>query len=172
MTFKFIFAQIVGAIALIILMISFQKNKKETLLKYQTVSSLLYALQYLLLNAYTGCFMNLICMIRNFIFNKYKNKKVPIYWLLIVVTTMVILSLISYIGLISLLPMIAVVIYSIAIWIGKLKVVRIVNVISCILFIIYNIKVVAISGLIATIIEMLAALVAIIRYDIKRKTKD
>lgn len=169
MPIKFIFAQIIGAIALVILMISFQKNKKETLLKYQTISSLLYALQYLLLTAYTGCFMNLMCMIRNYVFNKYGDKKVPVYWLLLVVTIMILLSSVSYTGLISCLPMIAVVIYSIAIWSGNLKMVRCVNVVSCMLFIIYNVKVLAISGLIATIIEMLAALIAIFRFDIRIK---
>ena len=169
MNLKFILAQIIGTIALVILIISFQKNKKEILLKYQIISSLLYAMQYFLLNAYTGVFMNLISMIRNYIFNKYREKKVPIYWLLIFVIIMITLSLISYNGVTSLLPMIAVVIYSCAIWNGNLKYVRMVEVISCILFAIYNIKVLAISGLIATIIEMTAAIIAIYRFDIKKE---
>ena len=48
---NFIIAQIIGIIALIVLMISFQKNTKEKLLKYQMVSSFLYAIQYLFLGA-------------------------------------------------------------------------------------------------------------------------
>ena len=46
MTINFIIAQVFGAIALIILIISLQKNNKKTLLKYQIFSSLLYAIQY------------------------------------------------------------------------------------------------------------------------------
>lgn len=61
--FYFIVAQIFGALALTILIISLQKNSKTKLLLHQSISSLLYALQYLFLNAYTGCFINLICMI-------------------------------------------------------------------------------------------------------------
>ena len=46
MSINFIIAQILGLIALIVLIISFQKNDKKFLLKFQTISSLLYALQY------------------------------------------------------------------------------------------------------------------------------
>ena len=139
-TKQFIIAQIIGIFALIVLMLSFQKNEKKTLLKYQIFSSFLYALQYVFLGAYTGSLMNLTCMARNIIFNKYNNKKIPIYWLLLIITLMIIFSLITYIGIISLLPMFAVILYSIAIWYGNLKLIRCTEVISCSLFIIYNIK--------------------------------
>ena len=115
MTINFIIAQIIGILALIILMLSFQKNEKKLLLKYQIISSFLYALQYVFLGAYTGSLMNLTCMVRNFIFNKYNNKKVPIHWLIIIVILMIVFLLISYIRTISLLPMLAVVLYSIAV---------------------------------------------------------
>ena len=148
-------------------MLRFQKNEKKLLLKYQTISSFLYALQYTFLGAYTGSLMNLTCMARNFIFNKYNNK-VPIYWLIIIVLLMITFSLITYVGIISLLPMFAVVLYSIAVWHGNLKLIRYTEVFSCGLFIVYNIKVLAITGLIATIIELIAALIAIYRFDIKK----
>lgn len=165
----FYIAQIIGAIALIILIMSFQKNKKETLLKYQIFSSLLFALQYLFLNAMSGCLMNLMTMIRNLIYKKF-NDKIPIIYLILVILCMGILSVFSYNGLISLLPTIAVMIYSIALWQKNLTITRITEVISCLLFIIYNIKFWAISGLIATVIEMISAIVAICKFDLK-KTK-
>ena len=111
--FYFIVAQIFGALALTILIISLQKNSKTKLLLYQSISSLLYALQYLFLNAYTGCFMNLICMIRNMIFNQYPKKRPPVYWLIITIVLMIFFSSLSYTGVISFLPMIAVILYSI-----------------------------------------------------------
>jgi len=164
----FYLAQVLGVIALIILSLSFQKNKKGTLLKYQIFSSLFFALQYLCLNAITGFLMNIMTMIRNVVFKKHENK-VPIIYLIITVFAMIILSAFSYDGIISVLPTIAVILYSIAIWQKNLTVTRIVEVISCILFIIYNIKVLAITGLISTIIEMFFAIVAIYRFDIKRR---
>lgn len=165
----FIIAQIIGTFALIVLILSFQKNEKKTLLKYQSLSSFLYALQYVFLGAYTGCLMNLTCMARNIIFNTYNNKKIPFYWLFLIIALMIGFSLITYTGVISLLPMLAVVLYSIATWYGNLKLIRCTDVISCSLFIVYNIKVLAITGLIATIIELVSALIAIYRFDIKSK---
>ena len=165
---NFTLAQIIGAIALIILIISFQKNDKKKLLKYQIFSSLLFAIQYVFLGAYTGCLMNFICIIRNFIFTKYsETKKTPLYWLIIILIFIIILSLLSFDGFISLLPTLAVSLYSIAVWNGNLNSIRIVEIISCLLFIIYNIKVSAYIGLIATIIEMLGAFAAFYRFNIK-----
>lgn len=164
---NFVIAQIVGGIALIILIISFQGNNKEKLLRHQIVSSLLYAIQYAFLGAYTGSLMNLTCMIRNFIFKRYKTERPPLYWLIIVIILMVIFSLFTFNSFISLLPMLAVVLYSISLWNGNLKIVRVVEIISCSLFIIYNIKVLAYTGLIATVIELLGAIFAFYKFNIK-----
>ncbi|HIT23281.1 MAG TPA: YgjV family protein [Candidatus Faecimonas intestinavium] len=46
---------------------------------YQSVSSLLYAFQYSFLKTYTGCFMNLICMIRNLVFQSFGNYRFDCY---------------------------------------------------------------------------------------------
>ena len=170
--FYFIVAQIFGALALAILIISLQKNSKTKLLLYQSISSLLYALQYLFLNAYTGCFMNLICMIRNMIFNQYPKKRPPVYWLIITIVLMIFFSSLSYTGVISFLPMIAVILYSIALWHGNLTVIRTTEIISCSLYILYNIKVLAITGLIATIIELVGAILAVYKFDIKKKKEN
>ena len=159
--------QIMGVIALIILIISFQINDKKKLLKLQIFSSLFFALQYLFLRALNGFLMNLMTCIRNIIFKKYKS----VISLIIVIIAMVVLSIFSYNGIISILPAIAVILYSIAIYQDNLKITRIAEVISCLLFIIYNIKFYAISGLIATILELIFAVVAIFRFDIKRKGK-
>ena len=163
----FYIAQLFGIIALVVLIMSFQKNKKDTLLKYQIFSSLLFALQYLFLNAISGCLMNLMTMIRNLIYKKF-NDKIPILYLILVIICMIILSLMSYNGIISLLPTLAVILYSIALWQKNLTITRITEIISCSLFIIYNIKVLAISGLISTFIEMFSAIIAICKFDIKK----
>ena len=163
----FYIAQLFGIIALIVLMMSFQKNQKDTLLKYQIFSSLLFALQYLFLNAISGCLMNLMTMIRNLIYKKF-NDKIPIIYLVLIIICMIILSLVSYNGIISLLPTLAVLLYSIALWQSNLTITRITEIVSCLLFIIYNIKVLAISGLISTFIEMFSAMIAIYKFDIKK----
>ncbi len=70
----FYIAQLFGIMALVVLIMSFQKNKKDTLLKYQIFSSLLFVFQYLFLNAISGCLMNVMTMIRNLIYKKFNDK--------------------------------------------------------------------------------------------------
>ena len=86
---EFLIAQIIGLIAIIVLLISFKKNNKEHLLKYQIISSLLYAIQYFFLKAYSGGFINLICALRNYIFNHYKEKKIPLFWLIMILLLLI-----------------------------------------------------------------------------------
>ena len=112
----FIFAQILGAIALFILVLSFQKNEKQSLLKYQIGSSLFFAAQYLCLQAYSGCLINIACIIRNILFKKYNGKQIPIHYLIFIICIMLVLSLFSYVGPISLLPCIACILYSCSLW--------------------------------------------------------
>ena len=82
---------------------------------------------------------------------------------------MVSLGLISYRDYYSLLPIIAVVLYSISLYKGNTKIIRIIELISCSLFIIYNIHVNAYVGLISTIIELLGSLVILVKLDIVKK---
>ena len=167
----FILAQILGAIALFILVLSFQKNEKQSLLKYQIGSSLFFAAQYLCLQAYSGCLINIACIIRNILFKKYNGKQIPIHYLIFIICIMLVLSLFSYVGPISLLPCIACILYSCSLWQNNLKITRIVEVFSCSLYIIYNIKVLAYVGLASTMIELMSALIAIYRFDIKKDYK-
>ena len=169
-TWNFVVAQILGLLALFILGYSFQKNNKENMLKLQMISSFLFALQYVFLTAWTGALMNFICIVRNYIFKKYEKSPIPIGIVCILIILIISLSAISWDGYISILPPIAIILYTISLTQNKLKIVRLTEIISCSLFIIYNIKVLAITGLISTIIELVLAGIAIIRYDLLKKT--
>lgn len=164
----FIIAQIIGLIALMALVLSFQKNNKKTLLKYQIISNFLYALQYLLLSAMSGFFISIVCAIRNILYSYYQEKTPKIY-LIIVLITITFLSLLSYTTPISILPGLACFIFSIALYQKDLSITRKIEVIACILYIIYNIRVKAISGLICILIELTSTLIAIYKFDIKPK---
>ena len=163
MTLKFIIAQLMGLCALIALIKSFQENNKETLLKYQIVSSFCYVLQYLFLNAYTGCLINLVCTIRNWIFSKYD--KVPIIYLIVVIMLIILFAILTYSGIATIFPVISIMTYSIAIWTGNLRLTRKAEIISCLVLIIYNIIFKAYTGIITLSIEMIFVMCAIIKYD-------
>ena len=167
-TYEFIIAQLFGLFALIVLIISFNTKNKKRLLKYQIFSCLLYGLQYLFLKAYTGFLMNIVCMIRNYLFYKSK-KKIPIYYLIIIISLIIILGIISYKDIFSLLPISAVILYTIALFKGNTKIIRIFELICCLLYLLYNIKVQAYIGVISTIIEFIGCTILFIKHDIINK---
>ena len=164
---SFYLAQVIGLIGLIILLISFQKNSRKALLNYQIVSSLLFSVQYIILGAMSGFVMNIMMCLRNLIFSKFDN--VPRKYITIVIIIMLVLSVFSYEGSISLLPCIGSIIYTISLAKSNITITRVTNVFTCILYIIYDIKFLAIAGLISASIELLSTLIAIYRYDMKVK---
>ena len=169
-TRNFIIAQVFGLIALVFIVISFQKNNKKKLLNLQILASLSYGIQYLLLSAYSGAIVNIVCIIRNYIFSKYE-KKIPLYWLIVILIAMLSISVFTYDGVHSILPALAMGLYSCALYSGKLKAIRIADVITCLILIVYSLRVSALMAFIATLIELFSSLLAIYRYDIKKIRK-
>ena len=171
MKISFILAQLMGIGALIFLIYSFQKNNKKTLLKFQIISSFLYAMQYLFLGAITGFLMNIVCMTRNYLFKKYEDIDTSLPWLLLIIGAMSLLTMFSYNGYSSLLPFLAVFLFTISLWNGNLKLIRIFEAVGAILFIIYSIIVHAYTGIFAFSFELSTVLFAIYKFDIKKDRK-
>lgn len=168
MKINFIIAQVMGVLALVFLVYSFQNDNKKTLLKFQVGSSFLYAMQYLFLGAFTGCLMNMMCMIRNYLFGRDEDIDITLRWLLIILGGMSLLAMFTYDGFISLLPFFAVFSFTISLWIGNLRLIRIVEAVAAILFIVYSIFVYAITGIFAYLFELSTVLFAIYRFDIMK----
>jgi len=166
----FYLAQAIGLISLILVVISFQQNNKKKLLNCQIFSCFFFAIHYLLLNATTGFFMNLINIIRNIMFVKC-GKKIPAKYISIIIVFIITMSIVFYDGFLSLIPGIAGIIYTLGASQKKLTITRISGVIAGCLFFVYNLKVFAIMALISTIIEILSIVLAIYRFDIKKKRK-
>lgn len=71
-----IFVQVFGFVAIGLNIIAVQFNKYGTIIFFKTLGSLLFAIQYFLLGAYTGMVMDLIGSFRNIIFSlNVKNKR-------------------------------------------------------------------------------------------------
>lgn len=161
-----IIAQVLGIIALIVLFISSLVNDKKKVLGIQVISSLVIALQYLFLGAYSGCLINIVCAIRNIIYGKkYENKQAPIWLVIVIIAIMMALSMFTYNGPISLLPMLAISIFTIAVSRFKLTSIRIAEIIASVIMIIYDVEVKAYTGIIMVTVEIIFALVAIIRFS-------
>ncbi len=76
MTFYDVLIQAIGFIAIAMNIISVQFNKHWTLMLFKSLGSFCFCVQYLLLGAFTGTVMEVVGVIRNFVFayNVKKNK--------------------------------------------------------------------------------------------------
>ena len=163
-------AQIFGFIALILISISLQFDKRKKVLKFQALSNIFYSLQYLMLNAYSALFICFIGLIRSTIFSKYeeKNKDVPIYVLLIIVGLIIYSGILSYTNLLSIIPIFIGIIYSTFIWQKNLSKFRIASMLCSIVWIFYNFKVGAYIGIVPSILEFVSSFYAFLKLDIKK----
>lgn len=136
----FILAQVCGALILLFEILTLLNNNKKRILTYNTLVNSFSLLQYLCLHAYMGAFAISLTFIRNYIFKKYndKKRKTPIYWLIILLVLLITFNLSTYDGLISLIPVFTVGIYTIALWQDNVDKFKLFCMLTCFLSAIYN----------------------------------
>lgn len=166
-------AQGFGILGLLVMVISlFQKNK-DRMLRYVVFNGIFFGIEYLLLGAYSGMFSNFFGIFRTYI-SKEKEKHKNLnkwYILLFFIIGYAIIGFISFDGkIVSLLPIIAEIIYVIALWQKDVQKIRIGTLLMVILWLIYDIFVKAYPSMITDLIVMSSTIVAIVIKDIlKRK---
>lgn len=166
-------AQAFGVLGLLVMVISlFQKNK-DKMLGYVVVNGVFFGIEYLLLEAYSGMFSNFFGIFRTYV-SKEKEKHNNLnkwYVLLFFIIGYTIIGFISFDGkIISLLPIIAEIVYVITLWQEKVKKIRIGTLLMVILWLIYDIFVKAYPSMITDLIVMSSTIVAIVMQDVlKRK---
>lgn len=164
-----IVAQIIGIVALVAAVISFQQRTYKGILVLQLVSSGLFAFHFAMLGAYTGAVLNAIAAVRSLIY-AYKGKpwadNILWFWLFCVLSVMV--GVFTWNGPLSILPVLGM-ISTTAVFLTKTpKMVRIVSFPSSPLWLVYNIFTHSLGGVITEVISMISIIVAMIRLDFKK----
>lgn len=153
----FLFAQVFGIIIFIFEILCIISTKKKNVLIYNTFTNIFSFLQYLFLEAYSGVYAILVTFVRNFIFSKYdKNKKkIPFYWIIIIFILLVITNIKSYNGILSIIPLIVVLLYTFSIWKYNVGYYKIIKMFVHTLLAVYNFYCAAYAGFITQIIFIL-----------------
>ena len=164
-------AQIFGILAIACAVISLQFKKKTKMMFLQMVANVFYAIQYLVLHAYTAVATSLVTVLRCILFNKYDKarKKIPkkLSWFLIVIV--LIIGVFSYDGYLSLIPLVTSISYIVGASIKSAKTYKIVFGICAVLWFYYNFKVGAFISTLGNIFEIISTIIALLRY--KKKSK-
>ena len=163
-----IFIQLVGFVGLILSVSSLQINNRRKLLIVQIASSIVFAIYYLLLDAYAGCYLAIVMLVRNIIFAVNKQK-LPTAWFVVLLIAILCLTGLAYKSPIDLLPTVGITLYTIALWINKMPIIRKGYISYGLFYIAYNILAGAYIAAISSVIEIISASVSIYRYDIKKK---
>ena len=186
-----ILVQALGFVAIALNIIAVQFNKYGTIIFFKTLGSILFALQYFLLGAYTGMVMDLVGSIRNIIFslnvkNKRSNKLPVIFFSLITVISGIVTIALTWdvseirwtnnikvatvlMVVISILSITAKLISTIAYSIGDPHKMRILNLPSSGCWIIYNFVAFTLAGIVNEIMTLSSIIIAEFRF---RKVKE
>lgn len=123
MTVNMILAQIFGILAIIIFSLSPHQKTKIKILIFQLISSILYALQYLLLGATSAVAINIIGAIKDGIFYTYtrKNKPIPVSSLLIYIAVLLLSLILTFENIFSVFPCLLAILCVYGVWQTNLK---------------------------------------------------
>ena len=162
---------ILGAIAILLFVCSFQLKTRKEIIVLSTVSRLFYVLQYICLGAYTGAITDFVAgIISVFVVKPDKNYKKGIVFLLYIV--IVISSIMLYKNFFSIFSFIAVTLEIIAIMFKKEKTVRIISLLAQPCWLIYNCYYMAWFSALGNFISIFSIVFALYRYDFKKIQKN
>ena len=160
--------QIIGIIAMIITALSYQANTKSRLLLIQSVATACTAVSYLLLGAASGFALNIACLVRNGLFYFQKEGERPILLSTALISALMIaLGILSWQGMISLFIIIALVLNTVFLSLGKPQLLRYSILLTSTMVLIYNVEVFSIGGILNESIAILSSLIGIVRFHKK-----
>lgn len=169
MTLEFIFIQVIGIVAWLMLVLSYYRKNTNKILAFQIIGTVLYCIHYYLLGAYSGLFICFFEVVFDFLYYKTDKDK---YIYIISVPIRIMGGIFSFKVFLDILPILASLIdgYSLT---KKKKIVVIGAVISYTLWVIYDIYVMSISGAITDGIVVLSNLsILLFEFDIFKTGKE
>ena len=161
----YILSQVFMIIMFICLGISYYSQNRKKVLGLNIFAQIFQGLSTLLLKGLTGTVMSLVMIINNIILyiKNEKNKKMTKSESVIIIIMFVFiisLSIISYNGILSLLSVVATIIFLIGIWQENMKIYRIMGIISSFIWILYYIYLKSIFAIILNSILIIATIIS------------
>lgn len=160
----FIASQIIGVIVIIISVLSLKHKDKGKLLRNQTIAAALNIVAVLLVNGTSGAANQFVGLVRKYWFyiNAKKGKKNSILLLLLFSSAAVLATVLTWEGAISLLPMVAIISVTYALWQNNIYVLRYVIMIGNTTYATYNIIVKAYTVAANEIVMLVATIISLV----------
>lgn len=167
-TLTFAFSQIAGLCSVLFAAVSNFQKQKNRILVLLILCNISCFIEYLFLGGLSGAYASILGIARAYIFYLYSknNKDKNIFTLIVIVLTTIIVGILSYDGIISILPVLSAIVYTYGAWQNNLTIYRFCSAIGPLIWIFYDIGVSAYFGILTCVIEILGAIFAIIKIDI------
>lgn len=176
MTFFYILSQVFIIIYYILLVSTYQLKDRKKILIFNFIALISIGISYALLSAYSGVAMTFVALIRNIIFiidekkgiksNKYTFRDYAIFIGLNI--AIIILAIFTYQGPLSMMAVLATMLYTYSVWQRDAKVYKILGIPIGIISIIYNTYILSIFGVILETVLAASAIVGYIK-EIKER---
>ncbi len=168
---SYILAQVFALVACIFYTISMQCKDRKNILLLFIIGNVIGALGLFLLKAYAGSLIQVVFGIETFInyILEVKGKKNKPFLVAIYIMLSVIISIITFKGLIDLLPLVCALLHTITIIQEKERNIRYTNLASLVLWIPYYIIFAAWANLASTLCIIVSNIISIVRYDINKR---
>lgn len=152
----YIVSQVFTILMYVLLAITYYVKNRKTVLIISFLSLIANAIAYILLNAYTGLAMCIVALVRNIYFLMDERKfgkrdeitKKDVGVLIIIYLAIVISTLFTYEGFLSLLSVFATMLYTYSVWQKKTSVYKLCGIPVGILWVLYNLYVKSVFGVI------------------------
>ena len=166
MTVGFILSQVLGLVALVLVGISYFKQKKHEFLIFQTIANIFYAFAFLAQSVYMGCVLAFIAIFRAFIFYLYEKheKTIPLLLAILFVVLYFVLGIVLFEAWYDFMPPLCYILCTIAFYIKNIKVTRYVMLFPNLCMGLYNVFVATYASALLDFVEMVAITCAIIKY--------
>lgn len=168
---EFIISQVMGGIALILVVISvFLKNKTHFFL-FQTIANIFYALSFIFANALVAginTFVSIIRVLVLFLYAKYE-KTPPIYLIFVFSAIYIIIGVLFYQNAYDIITIITPILFTAAMWMKNMQLVRYCMLLPNILLVLYSIMHQVYTTAILDAFETCSIVVAIISFAITNK---
>ena len=160
--------QLIGFVGLGLSLLVFQVNKRGAMLRLQMLASVCYAVQFLLLGAFTGSIMNAAVAVRNLTYELSDKRRRS--WLLPAAFIAVFIGaeIITWQGPLSLLPFIGTISGTVAFWQRNPRIIRLITLVSPPAWFIYAAITGSYAAVVLEVILLLVNLAAIYRFDIRK----
>ncbi len=164
-----IIIQLIGFLALAVSLLSFQFKRHNRIMLFRTASELIFALQYILLGAWSAAIMDGVSIVRNTLYTRLVKKNRSTTPVIIgFCIFVVVVGVVTFEGIISLLPIISKLLTTVSYGMKNERLLRLITLPSCIFWIVYNVFVGSAAGVLSDSLTLVSLLIAMYKFDFKK----